>query len=572
MTNSNGPQTARIIARRYRVEAMIGRGGIATVYRAHDLLLDRTVAVKHLADPITRNAESRARFLNQARSVAALVHPNIATLHDALEEEGQGYLVLEYVEGHQLSTLLRAGPVPLAQAVAMARRLADALDFAHRGGLVHGDVKPANIIITGDGQPKLLDFGIARLVADTIGTTTPVGTPRYMAPEQLEGQRPTPRADLYALGLVLYEMLAGRQPFAEELPVTQRLARDPLPLRQATPAIPAAVEAVVMRALARTPEARYQDAAHFRDDLRRLQDEFGESQDLLHSARPAGKARPSTKDDALPVAPVGPVTQGARPATPPRRRHSLLRLGLAALGVAALGLGVIWTVSEPDYRSQGQPQADAQRAVQAPSIALGTSTAPTLASDAAAVPTPSPAPPLRPAPGTVLYQASWASGANGWPEGSGWRPLDGLLLNDGSNREEANWIPAPFQPGALGLDDYAVEAEIRLVGNPCQFRFGLIVREAYRAWVGLDGDACSNRVARLSTLAGLNDLAAGRSFDPGDRWHTYRVEVKGDTVQFLIDDIVIAAATDNRRLSGGKVGLWSQDAQILVGSFRVLAR
>lgn len=268
--NSTGPRDGRTIAGRYRLEAVIGRGGMSTVYRAHDLLLDRTVAIKLLLDDLGRDPAARRRLLQEARSTAALMHPSIVTLYDAIEEDGQTYLVMEYVQGRGLRDVLEAGPLPIARAVDIALQLANALAFAHQRGIVHGDIKPENVIIDTAGRPKLLDFGIARMTASAEAMqTTLLGTALYVAPEQLEGQPPTAASDIYAAGLVLYEMLVGRLPFEGTTPATaaQRLVHDPAPLHRFNPAIPAGLEAIVMRALARDPQQRYDSVAQFAQAL-----------------------------------------------------------------------------------------------------------------------------------------------------------------------------------------------------------------------------------------------------------------------------------------------------------------
>jgi eukaryotic-like serine/threonine-protein kinase len=213
------PMPGQTLAGRYRLEAVIGQGGMATVFRAHDLLLDRTVAIKRLSRALDEDASTQRRFLAEARSTAALLHPAIVTLHDALEVQGENYLIMEYVEGQTLRTLLRDGPVSGSRALTLATDLADALAYAHGQRIVHGDIKPENVLVTIDGRPKLVDFGIARqLAGQDTAPTTRFGTTSYMAPEQLQGEPPSVAGDIFALGLVLSEMVTGQLP----LPVSAR--------------------------------------------------------------------------------------------------------------------------------------------------------------------------------------------------------------------------------------------------------------------------------------------------------------------------------------------------------------
>ena len=203
----------------YEIVAPIGAGGMGEVYKARDTRLERTVAIKVLPDHVARRDDSRARFEREARAVASLNHPHICVLFDI----GPGYMVMEFMEGETLGSRIERGPIPLAQAVPLAGQIADALDRAHRAGVTHRDVKPANIMLTRDGV-KVLDFGLAKSVAapgpsdatlTAVLTTegTVMGTPQYMAPEQFEGKEADARSDIWAFGAVLFEMLTGKKAF-----------------------------------------------------------------------------------------------------------------------------------------------------------------------------------------------------------------------------------------------------------------------------------------------------------------------------------------------------------------------
>jgi eukaryotic-like serine/threonine-protein kinase len=258
---------------RYRLEDPIGVGGMATVYRAHDVELDRPVAVKVLADPLASDPEIRTRFLREGRLAARLSHPNVVRVFDAGEQDGRPFIVMEHVEGETLADVLRRrGRLPPDEAVELVLQAGEGLDSAHGAGLVHRDVKPQNLLVGDEGTLKVADFGIARALEGTQVTQagTILGTAAYLAPEQAAGESVGPAADVYGLGAVLYELLAGRPPFEdaslEALVLRHReeeVAAPPLP-----PAVPPEVEDVVMRALARVPAHRPASAADLAHELR----------------------------------------------------------------------------------------------------------------------------------------------------------------------------------------------------------------------------------------------------------------------------------------------------------------
>lgn len=258
----------------YRVERLLGRGGMGAVYLARELALDREVAIKVL--PPERNADDgRARFRREARTAARLSHPNVVSLLTFGEVSGLTYSVLSYVRGESLATRIRReGRLPPEVVARILSEIADALDYAHRQGVVHRDVKPDNVLLDEDsGRAMLTDFGIARAQGVHALTSTGmiVGTPRYMSPEQAAGAPEIDgRSDLYSLGLIGYEMLAGAAPFDGGTPsdmLLQRLSRDPAPLSQRAPETPAWLAAAITRCLARDPAARWPDAQAFRRQL-----------------------------------------------------------------------------------------------------------------------------------------------------------------------------------------------------------------------------------------------------------------------------------------------------------------
>jgi serine/threonine-protein kinase len=292
----------RTIAGRYRIEQVVGQGGMATVYRARDLLLNRTVAVKRLNSPAGDSPGIPPGFLDEARSMAALVHPGIVTLLDALEVDGNGYLIAEFVEGRELRDMVSVGPLPPAQALQIAGDLAEALDFAHRRGIVHGDIKPENVMVTPNGRPKLLDFGIARRVTGAESPSAPrFGTPAYAAPEVRAGAAPREAGDIYGTGLLLFEMLTGHPPVApsalhSELRTWKSEAAGP-GVRDG--GLAADLAGIIERATAPAPADRYPSAAALASALR-------------SAVRPPLPAHPTT---VLPLSAPQP-----RESAPPRRR------------------------------------------------------------------------------------------------------------------------------------------------------------------------------------------------------------------------------------------------------------
>src|SRR3954470_8508888 len=224
-----------VLSDRYEVEELVGTGGMSSVFRAHDRLLDRKVALKVLHQQYSEDEEYIERFRREARAVAALSHPNIVTVIDRGEHDGRQFIVFEYVNGDNLKTVIqRSGPFPVPSALELTIQVARALSFAHQSGLVHRDVKPQNVLLNGDGRAKVTDFGIARSLDVQHGMTqtgTVLGTSDYIAPEQAQGHRVDEHTDVYSLGVVLYELLTGEVPFPGEnfVAVAMRHINEPPP-------------------------------------------------------------------------------------------------------------------------------------------------------------------------------------------------------------------------------------------------------------------------------------------------------------------------------------------------------
>lgn len=268
------PSTQRLVIGRYRLIEPLGRGGMGRVYRAHDDLLDRPVAVKLIYDDAVSERDMRKACAVEARAAARLSHPGIVRILDSGFDDGHCFVVMELAEGQTLSQLIReSGGLPVERALGLAAQIADALEEAHRQGVVHCDVKPGNLIVDRFERVRLVDFGIARVSNSSTGLTEQDihGSAKYVAPEQVEGGEIDGRADLYALGVVLFEMLTGSPPFTGgnlASILAQRLVSEPPSVLSVVPSIPPDVDRIVRRAMAREPDDRYQSAGDLRDALR----------------------------------------------------------------------------------------------------------------------------------------------------------------------------------------------------------------------------------------------------------------------------------------------------------------
>jgi serine/threonine-protein kinase len=261
-----------LIAGRYELEKLVGSGGMSNVFRAHDRLLERTVALKILHEQYTRDEDYVERFRREARAVAQLAHPNIVTVIDRGEQDGRQFIVFEYIDGQNLKELSARGPLDSQDAIRLTLQVARALSFAHERGLVHRDVKPQNVLLNDDGQAKVTDFGIARSL-DVHGVTqtgTVLGTSDYIAPEQARGQKVDPKTDIYSLGAVLYELLTGEVPYKGDnfVAVAMRHVNEPPPsVLDHRPDCPLRLDLAIQRAMAKNPEERFESMSDFCSEL-----------------------------------------------------------------------------------------------------------------------------------------------------------------------------------------------------------------------------------------------------------------------------------------------------------------
>jgi serine/threonine-protein kinase len=270
-------QDVQVYSGRYELRRHVARGGMAEVYLAHDRLLDRPVALKVLFPELSVDRSFVERFRREAQAAANLSHPNIVSVYDWGEEDNTYYIVMEYVDGRPLSNILRSeGTLLPDRAAGICADVAAALAFAHRNGVIHRDVKPGNVLITADGTVKVTDFGIARAAnteENLTQTGAVMGTATYFSPEQAQGASVDARSDIYSLGVVLYELVTGRPPFSGDNPVTiayKHVREDPVPPRSRNPGVPVAFENIIMQAMAKDPDDRYQTAEELRADLLRF--------------------------------------------------------------------------------------------------------------------------------------------------------------------------------------------------------------------------------------------------------------------------------------------------------------
>ncbi|WP_203567786.1 Stk1 family PASTA domain-containing Ser/Thr kinase [Aestuariimicrobium ganziense] len=358
-----------VLGGRYRLDTVIGRGGMAEVWRAQDQRLDRLVAVKRLRTDLASDPMFLARFRREAHAAAGLNHPNIVSVYDTGEaiDEPSGlsvpYIVMELVEGHTLREVLRDGRKILPErALQFVQGVLDALAYSHKGGIVHRDIKPANVMLTKGGQVKVMDFGIARAVADTSATMTQtaavIGTAQYLSPEQARGETVDHRSDIYSAGCLLYELLVGRPPFVGDSPVSvayQHVRENPVPPSHLDPELTPAMDAVTLKALAKDPADRYQNASEMREDIARVLAGNEVTAVIpppvvaVPEPAPTAVAPVVVSDDTNPSGFLNPVTTTQTAITERRRwgAGTWVLVTLLGLLLVALGFGA-YQVLKPD--------------------------------------------------------------------------------------------------------------------------------------------------------------------------------------------------------------------------------
>ena len=316
---------ARTLAGRYEITRLLGRGGMAVVFLAEDLALERQVAIKVLPPEMSHDTKLIPRFQQEAKTAAKLDHPNIIPIYRVESEAGLVYFVMKYVTGRSLEQVLEDGPLPIDLARRVLREAALALGHAHQRGIVHRDVKPANIMMETDGRVMLTDFGISKAVQDAsqlTGTGTIIGTPHYMAPEQAKGLEVDGRADQYALGIVGHQILTGKQPFdgSAHSILYKQVFEAPPPMLATRPDVPRDISAALERALSKDREQRFATMEGF--------------------AAALGEKRSSSA--TVVSAPIKPLASGGPKATRPKRSSTVLRRSVIALGICVVVGGAAW--------------------------------------------------------------------------------------------------------------------------------------------------------------------------------------------------------------------------------------
>ncbi len=357
-TTALNDQPRRVLAGRYVLQGLLGQGGMADVELAFDQVLDRQVAAKMLHTRYATDPSFLQRFRREAQAAASLNHPNVVAVYDTGDSDGRPFIVMEYVKGRSLRDVLRVEEVLPERAAEIVGEAALALHYAHERGLVHRDVKPANIMMSDDGRVKVADFGIARAMnAETVTQTATVfGTAAYISPEQAQGERVDRRSDIYALGVVLYEMLAHRPPFEGDSAVAlayKHVSEDPIPPSRLNPEVSPQLDAVVRKAMAKHPNDRYQTARELHDDLRRAVSGLRVSAPPPPAAYATTRASNYANDGRTLVAPPYIPGQQAEPVSYAPPRHRGPNLGWIFLSLVVLALfGIvgylIWDLQRAD--------------------------------------------------------------------------------------------------------------------------------------------------------------------------------------------------------------------------------
>ncbi|NEK60155.1 Stk1 family PASTA domain-containing Ser/Thr kinase [Geodermatophilus sabuli] len=378
--------TPQVLGERYEIGGVLGRGGMAEVHRGRDLRLGREVAVKVLRQDLARDPSFQVRFRREAQAAASLNHPAIVAVYDTGEDRTTSgatpYIVMEYVEGQTLRDVLRTeGVLPPQRAMSLAADICGALDFSHRNGIVHRDVKPGNVMLTPEGSVKVMDFGIARAVSDSAATMTStaavIGTAQYLSPEQARGEGVDARSDVYSLGCMLYELVTGAPPFTGDSPVAvayQHVREDPRLPSSINPAIPPDLDAILLKAMSKNPANRYQSAADMRNDLlRALAGQRVEATPVMNDA---------DKTTVLGATPGYGGEWDEDDADRRRRRNRVIAAVVAALvligGVVAIALLLNSGEDDPPPTAQvtvpqltGQPRAEAEAAITGARLTVG---------------------------------------------------------------------------------------------------------------------------------------------------------------------------------------------------------
>ncbi len=430
---------------RYEIKSELGRGGMATVYKAYDPRFEREVAVKVLPREMLHDPQFRVRFEREAKTIASLEHPAIVPVYDVGEEDGQPYFVMRYMSDGSLADLIKVGPASIVKTAQIMERLAPALDEAHEKGIIHRDLKPGNILFDRTGEPYVSDFGIAKMTHGDAATVTGgaiIGTPAYMSPEQAQGEKVDGRSDIYALGVIAFEMLTGRQPYEADTPmaVVVKHITEPVPhILDTNPNLPADIERVIERAMAKNRNDRYPSAKEFSASL--LAVSRGESPTFSGGVPAIGRQSADKTQLASPK--MSATRISARPET---------KLGLPAWALPAVALVVILGVMAVGaFMIFGTPTAPVPTVT---TVAATASAVPIVVDENTPIPSATEIPPtLEPATETPSPTPQPVSAGVGGADGLAFianneiwvMNLDGsdlrALTNDGVPKTDLQWLP-----------------------------------------------------------------------------------------------------------------------------------
>ena len=542
----------------YRIESLIGRGGMGDVYLAHHERLDRRCALKILQPRLAADRELRERFVREAQAAARLNHPNIVTIYDAGEDDGVAYFAMQLVEGEPLTALIGSGGLSTEASIAIVRDVAAALDAAHRGGLVHRDVKPANIIVASDGTAMLTDFGIVHLRPEAQLTATGqlIGTPAYMAPEQIAGGEITPQTDVYQLAVVAYELLTRELPFSATEPaalLVAHLHEAPVPADQRVVDIPPAVSSTLNRALHKVQEERHATATDFADALASALS----GQTVEPTAARKLTRRPKSRFDD--------TTTPSKPASIAARFLSVRNgVAIAVVAVALAGGIAVWSLL---LHNPGSNDAESTPTLSAAAGETATGQGVQDVAGVAATPTEEPV-----EPNVTLVGANTASPPSRtenivnsydmltlWPD-----ELDGTteFEDDGSPRVRLEDPEITVRKHTLnaGLADGSAYLEASLLTDPEGYadmcllaRFDTATTSGYALCFSSQGETFAyyfdeSRGEGLSVDLLPAEIRAG--VNPPTEWNALEMRFIGDRIWFFINDTLLGAVTHDGPRTG----------------------
>lgn len=553
---------------RYQVLDQLGEGGMAVVYKAYDTHLDRPAAVKVILPGFEHSEKFLKRFEREARALAKLSHPNIVGVIDYGQHNGLPYLVMEYLPGGTLKQKL-GQPMPWQEAARLLAPIARALAYAHQEGILHRDIKPSNILITQSGEPMLSDFGLAKILevqetVDLTGSTGVVGTPEYMAPEQITSGEMDGRADIYALGVVFYELVSGRKPYRADTPaaVMIKAVTEPLPRpTEFLPSLPEKVEQVILKTLDKNPDNRYQSM----DELAQILERFaGDREPATATGATIIPASPQSFHAALapttrstPSAAPSSTPSSLRPAAAPPKKSGWLGWALGGGGLLALGLVFLLVVAAIGYfLTDGFTN-----------FTFGA--APTATTrPATKVPTRTPALPPTSAPSGVLFEDDFSDPNSGW---NTWSDSDGTIEYTAGGLRlyviAANmdiWSRANQTFPA----DVRIEVDAAKIGGPDDNDFGVVCRyqdgsNFYFALISSDGYQGIGRMQNDDrTLLSADSLLPADAIRQGEATNHIRFDCVGSDFALYVNDILVSTASDSTFTTGGDVAL-------LAGTFSI---